>query len=121
MRIAIVSLLVIAGVALTRSGAADGPNDKRRPLAEEIDRLAGTWRTGEAEVEVKFAKARDGKLAVSQTWKKPGTSATEVGIRSELKEEGGARFLECPKAFADLGKYPQKFEFRFEKDTLILK
>src|SRR5262249_24230963 len=113
-----------AGGSPTKVGAADESQDKRPPLAEEIDRLRGTWRSGEkaaAAVEVKFTKARDGKLTVSQTWKRLGTSATGVDIRYEPKEEGGARFLECRHAFEELDKLPQKMEFRFEKDALILK
>jgi len=124
MRIALVSVLVVAGLLLTRSGAADEPKDKRPSLAEVLDRLPGTWRTGEkaeVQVEVQFIKGKDRKVAVSQTWKKLGTSVTGAGIRYEAKEEGGVRFLECPKAFADLGKFPQKVEFRFDKGALVLK
>lgn len=123
MRIMIAKALLAVGASLAPS-VADEPKEKRPTLAEELDRLVGTWRTedrAEADVEVKFAKPKDGKVSVSQTWKKLGTSATGVGIRYEPKEESGARFLECPKAFADLGKYPQKVEFRFEKDVLVLK
>ncbi|MBI1917919.1 MAG: hypothetical protein HYS12_24765 [Planctomycetes bacterium] len=125
MRIVLLIAMLGSLVLFTGSGAAFGPDQNRRSLADEVNRLTGTWRSGEGvkvEVEMKFRPAKDGKLVVSQTWKKFGAQSVVSGVKCEAKEIDGARYLFYPKPDPlSIGRYPLKIEFQFEKEELILK